>query len=472
MSIRKLGKQSLIYGFGHILSRIITFLLLPLYTNVFSPEDYGVISLIYAFMGFALMIYRYGTDTALMKFYSDEEFDNTKYFTSIFSMVVVSGIVFSGVLFLASPVLSSVLIGSQDHTLLKLVSGILFFDSLWTMATIILRSEERPFSYVSINLINVIGTLGLNIYFVVGLRLGLLGVLYSNLIVSAGLTLFLVPFFYKRYVSTQLSKSVVRSVLVFALPFLPAGIFTMILELSNRYFLNWLTDTHTVGIYSAGYKLGMFGLLMVMGFNMGWTPYFLKEKNNPDAKNLFSRVATYFLGVQGLVTVILVLWIDNLIRFSFMGVTFFGVQYWESTQIMPVILLGYMFFALYVLQHPSIYHTNNTRWVAMFRGVGAAVAVILNLVLIPLFGYMGSAWASVIAYASMSLFLFLKTRNIYTIPYRFTGVFFPFIAVVLISFLPLSSTVKWIIPIVYVVIWYFLALDKTDQQKLTSLVRK
>ena len=78
----------------------------------------------------------------------------------------------------------------------------------------------------------------------------------------------------------------------FGLPFLPAGVFTMIMELSNRYILDWLEGNHAVGLFSAGYKLGIFGLIVVMGFNMGWTPYFLKRIKEENAKIEFSYIAS------------------------------------------------------------------------------------------------------------------------------------------------------------------------------------
>lgn len=469
MSIRALGKQSLIYGFGHIISRIITFLLLPLYTNVFTPEKYGVVSLAYAFIGFTSMLYRYGTDTALMKFYSQEENDKSTYLTTILILQVASGIVFSGFLILFSNHLSPILLGTNDSLILIIIAGILICDTLWTLASIVLRSEERPFSFVGLNLINVIGTLILNVYFVVILKLGIRGVLFSNLIVSFSLVLVVTPFFYSRFSFSSITTKIAKKVLWFALPFLPAGIFTMILELSNRYFLKWLTDTATVGIYSAGYKLGMFGLLMVMGFNMGWTPYFLKQRDNPEAKSLFARVAKYFLGLQGFISILLILWIDTLIRSSFFGISFFGPEFWNSTQIMPVILLGYMFFALYVLQHPSIYHTDKTKWVAMFRGVGAIVAIALNLILIPIFGLMGSAWASVIAYACMALSIYIKTRGIYKIPYSLTGLAFPVLCVIIVMFLPLSPGLKLFIPLVYLVIWFMVVLTPEERISIKQM---
>ncbi|MFQ6604796.1 MAG: lipopolysaccharide biosynthesis protein [Fidelibacterota bacterium] len=472
MSVRALGKQSLIYGFGHIISRLITFLLLPIYTNVFTRGEYGVVSLVYAFIGFAMMFYRYGTDTALMKFYSQEKADQPVYLTTILLLQIVTGFLFSGFLILSRSWLSPILFAVSDTTIIVITSGILFCDTIWTLAAIVLRSEEKPVRFVLLNLINVMGSLGLNIYFVVGLHLGIRGVLYSNLIVSAFLVILTLPFFFRRMVFHRLSPDYSRTVLRFALPFLPAGIFTMIMELSNRYFLNWLTDTATVGVYSAGYKLGMFGLLIVMGFNMGWTPYFLKQRTNPEAQKLFARVANFFTGIQGLISVIIILWIQDLVTFRFLGYSFFGESFWESTVIVPIILLGYMFFGLYVLQHPAIYHTDNTRWVVQFRAVGAVTAIVLNLALIPLFGIMGSAWASCMAYAFMAGSIYRKTHALYPIPYRWTAILFPVLAIILTMILPHNLFTKLALPMLYAVIWVTVILPASDRKVLRGIISR
>lgn len=466
MSVRALGRQSLVYGFGHILSRIITFLLLPLYTHVFTPDQYGVVSLAYAFIGFALILYHYGTDTALLKFYSDAADQKSNYLSIILTLQAGSGLLFSLGLIGLRHWLTPILLGTEDDMILILVAGILFFDTLWSLAAIVLRSEEKPFSFVGLSLINVLGTLGLNILFVVYLKAGIRGVLFSNLIISGFLVLICLPLFLRRLDLKSITKPIVNIVLRFAIPFLPAGIFTMVLELSNRYFLNWLTDTATVGIYSAGYKLGMFGLLIVMGFNMGWSPYFLKQRNNPDALSLFARITKYFMGVQGFITLILVLWIDDLVRFNFAGNTFFGQEFWGATGIVPIILLGYMFFALYTLQLPSVYHTDQTRWVPFFRGIGAAVCIILNLALIPLLGIIGSALASLIAYASMSASMYIKTRKAYPIPYNIPGLAFPFVFVAAAIFLPSTIAIKLLTPLGYLLLWGFFILTKAERRSI------
>ena len=152
MSIKILGKESLIYGTGHVLARLITFFLLPIYTHVFSPEEYGVVSLAYAFMGFSMMFYRYGMDTALMKYSVQLNYDNkTAYISSIYILQLLSSIIFSAVLYFVSDYVSEPLLGIGNPDWIIILAGILMLDNLWNHHVLLLRAENRPGSYIFFN---------------------------------------------------------------------------------------------------------------------------------------------------------------------------------------------------------------------------------------------------------------------------------------------------------------------------------
>ncbi|MFC1550091.1 lipopolysaccharide biosynthesis protein [Candidatus Neomarinimicrobiota bacterium] len=467
MSIRTLGKQSLVYGFGTIIARLVTFLLLPLYTNVFTQEEYGIVALAYAFMGFIMIVYRYGMDTALMKFYVDSEGeDRHHYFTTIFSIQVLTSILFSGLLYLFAEPVSPFLLGTENRIFMVLISAIVFFDALWMLPMIVLRAEERPFSYILLSIFNVVLLMVLNIVLVIFLKQGVKGVLVGNLVASCGLFLMTIPIIFQRFKLLYLKRHFLKEVLRFGLPFFPAGIFTMIMELADRYMLEWFTDTATVGLYSAGYKLGMIGLLLVMAFNMGWMPYFLKRGKEPGAKKEFARITTIFLGGVGFLMILVSLWADALVQLQIGNYTFFGKEFWESTTIVPIILIGYYFFGTYVLQLPSVYLSKQTDWVPIFRGFGALTLIILSLLVIQRFNMIGVAWAKAAAFGVMSLSVWLKTKSKYRIPFYWLGILFPVFYLIIAINIPASLLVKAFLSLGYPLIWLIFILHKEDRDKL------
>tara|TARA_B100001013_G_scaffold343202_1_gene270456 strand:+ start:592 stop:2010 length:1419 start_codon:yes stop_codon:yes gene_type:complete len=470
MSIKILGKESLIYGTGHMLARLITFLLLPIYTHVFTPEEYGIISLVYAFMGFSLMFYRYGMDTALMK-YSVQLNDNDKtaYISSIYILQLFSSIIFSGILYLIRDYVSEPILGIAKPEWIVILSGILILDNLWNHHVLLLRAENKPVFYILFNLSNVILTMIFNIVFVIKWELGIEGVLLANLMVSGIIFILSLPIIIKRIQLYQIKSNVMKDIVKFGLPFLPAGIFTMIMELSNRYILNWLEGTYAVGLFSAGYKLGILGLIVVMGFNMGWTPYFLKRIKEKDAEIEFSYVTSLFLGGLGFVVIIVSLWVPEIMRLNIGSNYLIGENFWAAEKIVAIVLIGYFFFGTYVIQLPGVYAKEITTWIPVFRAIGAFTNIALNIILIPEYGVLGSAWATVVAFLFMSLSVFIKLYNKYYIKYNWAALCYPVFFMVIIFYPIHSLPSRLLIVICYVFGWYFLAINNNERSIIKRL---
>jgi len=465
MAIKNLGKQTLIYGLGHIMARLVTFLLLPLYTHTFTQEEYGAISLAYAFMGFAIILYRYGMDTALMKFSIQSKGEEQIKYTSVIIITqLITSTIFSLILYLLRYDIAEFVLGlNRPDWMLSLII-ILFLDAFWNLPMLILRSEEKAVTFISFSLVNVILTMALNIYFVIHLNEGVDGVLKANIIASGLVSFLSLPIIFRITKIKFLKKEILLKVLSFSLPFLPAGLFTMIMELSDRYIIEWLLGTAEVGLYSAGKKMGMLGLTAVMGFNMGWTPFFLKRGKNKNAKKQFKIITTIFLGVMGYICLLVSLWISEIMRFSVFGSPLIGVEFWECEPIVSLILLGYFFFGTYVIQLPGVYIKEITGWIPLFRVIGASVLVLSSIITIPIFGIYGAAIAVVIAFFSMSLSIFLKVQTVYSIPYNWKGIIFPILILLLAQIRFDVVLYKLLVSFIFPFVWFFLATDKQERE--------
>ncbi len=470
MSIKSLGKESLIYGTGHVIARLVTFFLLPIYTHVFSPKEYGIISLAYAFIGFALMFYRYGMDTALMK-YSVQLTgkDRTSYISSIYILQLISAIVFSTILFFAKGYVSEPILGIENPDWIIFISWILVLDNLWNHHVLLLRAENKAMPFILFNVGNVTLTMVFNIIFITKWNLGIEGVLMANLSASSIIFILSLPIMIKRISLFQIESKTIKNIIKFGLPFLPAGIFTMIMELSNRYILDWFEGTYAVGLFSAGYKLGIFGLIVVMGFNMGWTPYFLKRINEKNAKIEFSYISSFFIGFLGFVVLVISIWIPEIIRLNLNSSYLIGEKFWEAEDIVPIVLIGYFFFGFYVLQLPGIYAKEKTKWIPIFRAIGAMTNIALNIFLIPKYGVLGSAWATAISFFIMSLSVFIKLFNIYYVKYNWLALCYPLFFMIIIFFPIESLFSRFFLVIFYVFGWYFLTLSKNERIILKGL---
>ena len=473
MSILSLGKQSIIYGFGHVLTRLANFLLLPLLTNSLSPNDYGIISIIYIFIGFSMTFYRYGMDSALMKFHIES--NNPKsYFSSILFLQLLSSIFFSFILFFSRYTIEPLLIGNGQTIFITYMALIIFCDILWNLIVLTLRTSEKALSFVSFNLLNVMLTLAFIMYFVNTKQLGTQGVLLGNVYASCIMLTLSSFLLINQFSIKEIKFSIMGEVIKFALPFLPAAIFAIIMEGADRFILKYMLNEATVGIYSAGYKLGIFGLLIVMGFNMGWTPYFLKNNKQKKSNSDYSIIATLLLGFYGFVGIMLTALLQQIQYIKIFGYTLIGLEYFNGIAIAPIILMSYYFLAIYILMLPRIYKYNQTPKIVSFRLLGALSNIILNLILIPKFGIMGSAFSTLFSFAIMSYYIFNIGNRLEYIKYNLIGWMFPLLiwgGVIISIIINNNYLITIIMIILYPILWYKLIITSDERNALLEIVR-
>jgi len=416
MSIKNLGKQSLIYGFGHVITRLITFLLLPLYTNQFSPDQYGVVALFYTFVPLLNIIMRYGMGAAFLKHYVPASIEERiGVMTNVIVSLFITGVPFLALFYLFREGLSQILFSIVEPSYVVMMGLIIFLDTIWSIPMLAFRAENRPRIFITLSLLNVGITLVCNIIFILVLKKGIESIFLSNLLASLSIFILVIPYIMQRFQISYLVFSKWKNIFDFALPFLPAGLFAMIMEVADRYILNLLTDLETVGIYNAGYKVGVLMLLLVNAFNMGWQPYFLEKGFNPKSL-IYSRINSIVLAVLGFVWLNLLFWSDDLIKSDIFGLSFFGPKFFDSLSIIPWVGLSYFFYGFYLLQTPGIFLKNRPSIAAWTRLFGAIANISLCFVLIPKFGAIGAAYATCISFAIMAFLMCFI--NMYLISFK------------------------------------------------------
>ena len=459
MSIRSLGKQSLIYGTGHILARLVTFLLLPLYTNVFSAKEYGVVALFYTFLSFMNVIMRYGLGAAFLKFYvpADRE-ERRAIFSNVIFSLFITGIPFFYIWHLCRYFLSPLLLGVYEPSYITIMGAIIVLDTIWSIPLLGYRAENRPGLFTIFSLLNVGITIGLNLFFILGKGLGINAIFLSNLSASALIFILTLPYIYQRFKFDLISKNQWRTILNFALPFLPAGLFSMFMEVADRYILKYFTDLSTVGIYNAGYKVGMLMMLSVTAFNFGWQPFFLENGKKDNQGELFGRVSTLALAVFGYIWLLLVIWVDELLRINIGGYSFFGREFESALSIVPWIGLGYLFYGFYILQTPGIFLKDRPGIAAWTRFIGAIANIGLCLLLIPFYNELGkaatgAAIATCISFMIMFIVMYYQNKKLYPIQLEWTNIgllaVFIFVGFIISNFMGDNPFLNIIITIMY-----------------------
>jgi O-antigen/teichoic acid export membrane protein len=418
--IRQLGKETAIYGISTIIGRFLNFLLVPLYTNVFSRQDYGLVTNIYAYIALFNIIYLYGMDSAYLKYASTEELgDERKTFSTAHNAVFLSSLLYS-LLFLVfrGGFIRQLALAEGQKMILFFIMGTLFFDAVSVVPFARLRFHNRAGKFAFIKSVNIVVNLALNFVFILLFGMGIEGVFLAGLAASALSWLILLPGVLKS-LEVRISRDLLKALLRFGIPFVPSGLASMITQVIDRPILLALTSAATVGVYQANYKLGIFMMLFVSMFQYAWQPFFLKNAAREDAKILFGRVLTAFSLTASAIFIVLSLFIEDIVKMSFFGIHLVGRDFWAGLPIVPIILLAYLFNGLYINFMAGIQIRKKTQFLPIVTGAGALANVAANFLLIPKFGYFGAACATLLSYLLMAAGNYLFSQRFYRIQYEY-----------------------------------------------------
>lgn len=426
---KKLFKQTFIYGLATVLPRILSVILVPLYVNVLLPEEYGIYSTVMAFLILGNVLLSYGMETAFFRFVTKDKSQQKIVQSTTLTSLTVSTLIFLGIALFFRNYIAEVSEFKPEYVTYGLL--ILALDALVVLPFVWLRANEKPMKYAVIKIFNVVINLVFNLFFLLMLpKLAETGkywdsiwfpenkvayVFIANLIASAVTLVVLLPLYVK--IGFGFSKTIWKQMMKYAVPVLIAGIAFSINEAFDRILLKYLLPENIaetqVGLYSACYKLGMFMTLFATAFRLGIEPFFFNHSSHENAKNTYATITKYFTIFGCLILLGVVAYIDVLKR-----IIIPNSQYWEALKIVPLILLANLFLGIY--HNLSVWYkvTDRTKFGAYISVFAAVVTLVLNYILIPIIGYMGSAIATLAAYGSMMVLSYLYGRKYYNVPYQ------------------------------------------------------
>lgn len=432
--LKKLAGQTAIYGLPTIIGRLLNYLLVPLYTiDNFSRAEYGTVNELYAYVSFLNIILTYGMETALFNF-SVKAQDKSKVYGTILSTVSATSLLFIGVFLLfAQPIAE--LIRYPDHPEYVIwFALILGFDAIGAIAFAKLREENKAKTFASIKMLNILTNIFFNVFFLLFCKsvfqnpnsayypfvekiyspdIGVGYVFISNLIATCVTLLALAPSFLK--IKWGFDFAFVKEILPYSLPLLVAGLAGMTNETLDRILLKYLLPEDIalaqVGVYGACYKLSLIMTIFIQAFRFAAEPFFFKQSVAKDARISYARIMNYF------VIVCMGIFLFTMLNLHWLKY-FIGKNFWEGLGVVPILLMAN--FCLGVYFNLSVWYklTNKTRFGAFISVVGAVVTVMLNVLLIPFMGFMGSAWATLICYALMMTMSYVLGQRYYRVPYR------------------------------------------------------
>lgn len=419
--LKRLGTDTAIYGVSTIVGRFLTFLLTPLYANILAPWELGVVATLYAYIAFLNVVYGYGMESAYFRYASSLEMGsrNENFLTPWLSHCITS-LVFSGIIILGADSVAGLIgLSAEEHRLTIMYAGcILFLDAVAIVPFAALRLERKAIRFAVIKLINIVSNVVCNLIALLILDLGVEGIFLSG-VVSSGLTLIMLLPTIRRHLPARVLPPLYRALLKFGLPYVPAGIATMMIQVVDRPILEALTDKATVGIYQANYRLGIFMMLVVSMVDFAWRPFFMTQAREPNAKAMFARVLTYVVLLMAGVFLVVTFFLEEIVKTPVLfGRSLLPEPYWPGLSIVPIVLLAYMCLGVSNIMVAGIYIQKKTTYLPPIAFLGAGVNVGANFLLIPAMGIMGAALATLLSYASMAVAVYVASRHVFPIQYE------------------------------------------------------
>ena len=436
--LKKLAGQTVIYGFSSVLGRLLNYLLVPLYTRLFLPEVYGIVTELYAYVTFLLILLTYGMETGLFRFGNDKQNFNKVYSSILFSLSVTSSLFIIIVLVFLEPIASAMQYSEHPEYILWMAL-IVALDAFTSIPFARLRLENKAWKFAIIKLINICTNIGFNLFFLIycpkllnsnpdsfilniySPNIGVGYVFISNLLANIITLIILLPEIFN--VKIKVDFKLLKTILKYSLPLLVAGFAGMINETLDRVMLKHLVPEELnpmaqLGIYGANYKLAVLMTLFIQMFRYAAEPFFFQNKNESNARQLYAKATKYFI-IFGLMIFLGVMFYIDIIKY------FISPNYHEGLKVVPILLIANLFLGIFF--NFSIWYKLNDMtkygaWLAIF---GAVITIVLNLVLVPIYGYVGAAWATLVCYFLMTLLSFYWGQKYYKVPYEVgNGVFY------------------------------------------------
>jgi len=450
--LKQLAGQTAIYGLGTIVPRLLNYLLVPLYTRLFLDDEYGVITELYAYIAFFFVLLLYGMETSFFR-HAEKENPKKVFSTSLISVFFTSITFIVLVMVFIEPI-SGLMQYPNNQDLIIYSAIIIGIDAFTAIQFAYLRQQNKAIKFSLIRIITVSINVGLNLYFIwfcdslyksnpdspflilynPEIRIGY--VFISNLVASSVAVLLLLPQLIKAKVS--LDVDLLKRMLIYALPLLIIGLAGMINEVSDKIIFKYLAkvpegienaDTYIMGqlgIYGANYKLAVLMTLFIQMFRYAAEPFFFAQAKENNAREVYADVMKYFVIFGLLIFLAVILYLDI---FKY----FIGPEFWEGLYIVPIVLLANLFLGIFF--NLSVWYKLNdiTKYGAIIALIGSGITILMNLLLVPKFSYLGAAWGHFACYLSMMIISYFWGRKHYPVKYDLTKIFI-YTAVALVIF--------------------------------------
>jgi len=428
-------KKNMVYTFSLFLERGVVFLLLPFYTSILSPHDYGVYSIFFASVSIGSFLYSLGIENSLIKFKA-EEYPHPKIDSTIYAGMVIPAAIFTLLLFLFSKPFSFLIFETEKYQYIIIFLALsLFFETFMKYFMFSAIGQQKSKMFLIISLSRGTFTIVLNILLVWGFNLGLKGAVWSY-----SITFFLILLYLgmsqKINYKFSFDKKLYLKLIKYSAPVMFTSVFIMLLNFSDTYILKYFFNSVEVGKYSASYKFGTGMNLFVTAYATAIIPFSLNflRKTKGQTK-ILKIIFEIFFSSMILIFLFTGLFYKEILNLNLAGIYIIDPEFHGAVDIIPLVIFSYIFIGVYTNFTIPFHLKGNTHKLALITFAAALTNIILNLIFIPEYSYWGAAISTLASFIILSLLIILYSRKIFPVKYNFVKLFLIIIVAVIIYFL-------------------------------------
>ncbi|MBP6065021.1 lipopolysaccharide biosynthesis protein [Bacteroides sp.] len=414
--LKTLAKETAIYGVSSIVGRFLNYLLVPIYTILIpsSTGGYGIITNMYAITALLLVLLTYGMETGFFRFANKSDEDPIRvYSTTLLSVGATSLLFLVLCLLLLEPIAG--LLGYEEHPwYIGMMLIVVAMDAFQSIPFAYLRYKKRPIKFASLKLLFIFLSIALNIvYFVVLSGRDVGAAFLINLICTSIVMVCMIPELCGfRYC---LDRALLKRMFRYSFPILILGLAGILNQVADKIIFPFVYPDPVeasveLGIYGATSKIAMIMAMLTQAFRFAYEPFVFGKSKEKDNRAMYAQAMKYFI-IFTLLAFLAVMFYLEILRYVI------GSDYWEGLKVVPIVMAAEICMGIYFNLSFWYKLTDETRWGAYFSLIACTIVIVMNMLLIPIYGYVACAWAGLTGYAVAMLLSYFVGQKKYPIAY-------------------------------------------------------
>ncbi len=418
--LKSLAKDTAIYGLSSIIGRFLNYLLVPIYASAMAASSggYGVVTEVYAWTALLLVILTYGMETTFFRYVNKESDNPVRVYSTVLIMVGSTSLLFAALCMAFLPQISSAMGYGEHPWYVGLMALVVAMDAFQCIPFAYLRYQKRPIRFAAYKLLFIVLNIILNIVYYMLMKGN--DVFYAflfNFICTSTIMVLMLPLLKFK---AGFDKPLAKSMLKYSYPILILGIAGILNQVADKIIFRYIypgsDEKVQLGIYGAASKIAMIMAMLTQAFRYAYEPFVFGKSKDKDSKEVYAKAMKYFIVFTLLAFLCVEFYID-IIKYIL------APGYWEGLKVVPIVMAAEIFMGIYFNLSFWYKLTDQTKWGAYFSFAGCAVLIAVNIIFVPIYGYIACAWAGFAGYGVAMLLSYFVGQRKFPINYDLKTIF-------------------------------------------------